>query len=83
LVGAGVLVGFAFLTKLLQAFLVLPAFALVYWSPRRRRSASDCCTYSPPSGHDRLAGLVPSPSGTLVLANLRPLIVRRPVPDRR
>jgi 4-amino-4-deoxy-L-arabinose transferase-like glycosyltransferase len=30
LVGAGVLIGFAFLTKMLQAFLVLPAFALVY-----------------------------------------------------
>ena len=30
LVGAGVLVGFAFLTKMLQAFLVLPAFVLVY-----------------------------------------------------
>jgi 4-amino-4-deoxy-L-arabinose transferase-like glycosyltransferase len=30
LAGAGVLVGFAFLTKMLQAFLVLPAFALVY-----------------------------------------------------
>jgi 4-amino-4-deoxy-L-arabinose transferase-like glycosyltransferase len=28
--GAGALVGFAFLTKMLQAFLVLPAFALVY-----------------------------------------------------
>jgi 4-amino-4-deoxy-L-arabinose transferase-like glycosyltransferase len=30
LAGAGVLVGFAFLAKMLQAFLVLPAFALVY-----------------------------------------------------
>ena len=30
LAGAGVLIGFAFLTKMLQAFLVLPAFALVY-----------------------------------------------------
>ncbi|MET1004525.1 MAG: glycosyltransferase family 39 protein, partial [Propionibacteriaceae bacterium] len=30
LVGAGVLIGFGFLTKMLQAFLVLPAFALVY-----------------------------------------------------
>jgi 4-amino-4-deoxy-L-arabinose transferase-like glycosyltransferase len=30
LVGAGVLVGLGFLTKMLQAFLVLPAFALVY-----------------------------------------------------
>jgi 4-amino-4-deoxy-L-arabinose transferase-like glycosyltransferase len=30
LAGAGVLVGLAFLTKMLQAFLVLPAFALVY-----------------------------------------------------
>ncbi|GAA3818731.1 ArnT family glycosyltransferase [Nocardioides panacisoli] len=30
LVLAGVLVGFAFLTKMLQAFLVLPAFVLVY-----------------------------------------------------
>ncbi len=30
LVIAGALVGFAFLTKMLQAFLVLPAFALVY-----------------------------------------------------
>ena len=30
LVGAGVLIGFAFLTKMLQAFLVLPAFVLVY-----------------------------------------------------
>ena len=28
--GAGVLIGIAFLTKMLQAFLVLPAFALVY-----------------------------------------------------
>ena len=41
LVGAGVLVGFAFLTKMLQAFLVLPAFALVYLiaapTPVRRR----------------------------------------------
>ena len=30
LAAAGALVGFAFLTKMLQAFLVLPAFALVY-----------------------------------------------------
>ncbi len=30
LAGAGALVGLAFLTKMLQAFLVLPAFALVY-----------------------------------------------------
>jgi 4-amino-4-deoxy-L-arabinose transferase-like glycosyltransferase len=30
LVGAGVLIGFGFLTKMLQAFLVLPAFVLVY-----------------------------------------------------
>ena len=30
LVGCGVLLGFAFLTKMLQAFLVLPAFTLVY-----------------------------------------------------
>ena len=30
LAGAGLLVGFGFLTKMLQAFLVLPAFALVY-----------------------------------------------------
>jgi 4-amino-4-deoxy-L-arabinose transferase-like glycosyltransferase len=30
LVGCGVLLGFAFLTKMLQAFLVLPAFVLVY-----------------------------------------------------
>jgi 4-amino-4-deoxy-L-arabinose transferase-like glycosyltransferase len=30
LAGAGVLIGFAFLTKMLQAFLVLPAFVLVY-----------------------------------------------------
>ena len=41
LAGAGVLVGFAFLTKMLQAFLVLPAFALVYLlvapTPLRRR----------------------------------------------
>jgi 4-amino-4-deoxy-L-arabinose transferase-like glycosyltransferase len=38
---AGSLVGFAFLTKMLQAFLVLPAFALVYLlaanAPLRRR----------------------------------------------
>jgi 4-amino-4-deoxy-L-arabinose transferase-like glycosyltransferase len=38
---AGTLVGFAFLTKMLQAFLVLPAFALVYLvaapTPLRRR----------------------------------------------
>ncbi|HWJ82530.1 MAG TPA: glycosyltransferase family 39 protein [Nocardioides sp.] len=41
LVLAGVLVGFGFLTKMLQAFLVLPAFALVYLlaapAPLRRR----------------------------------------------
>ncbi|MCW2809664.1 MAG: glycosyltransferase family 39 protein [Friedmanniella sp.] len=41
LVAAGVVVGFAFLTKMLQAFLVLPAFALVYLvaapTPVRRR----------------------------------------------
>src|SRR5262245_27343730 len=41
LVLAGVLVGFGFLTKMLQAFLVLPAFALVYLvaapTPLRRR----------------------------------------------
>lgn len=41
LVGAGVLIGLAFLTKMLQAFLVLPAFALVYLiaapAPLRRR----------------------------------------------
>ncbi|HWG12622.1 MAG TPA: glycosyltransferase family 39 protein [Streptosporangiaceae bacterium] len=40
LVLAGVLVGFAFLTKMAQAFLVVPAFALVYlWAgpPRLRR----------------------------------------------
>jgi 4-amino-4-deoxy-L-arabinose transferase-like glycosyltransferase len=30
LVGAGALVGFAFLTKMLEAFVVLPAFVLVY-----------------------------------------------------
>ena len=30
LVGAGLLLGFAFLTKMMQAFLVLPGFALVY-----------------------------------------------------
>ena len=35
---AGSLVGFAFLTKMLQAFLVLPAFALVYLVARRPRS---------------------------------------------
>ncbi len=41
LVVAGVLVGFGFLTKMLQAFLVLPAFVLVYLvaapTPVRRR----------------------------------------------
>jgi 4-amino-4-deoxy-L-arabinose transferase-like glycosyltransferase len=42
LVLAGVLVGFAFLTKMAQAFLVVPAFGLVYlWAgpPRLRRRA--------------------------------------------
>ncbi len=41
LVGCGALLGFAFLTKMLQAFLVLPAFSLVYLvaapAPLRRR----------------------------------------------
>jgi 4-amino-4-deoxy-L-arabinose transferase-like glycosyltransferase len=41
LVGAGVLIGFAFLTKMLQALIVVPGFALVYLlaapSPLRRR----------------------------------------------
>ena len=50
LVGAGVLVGFAFLTKMLQAFLVLPAFALVYLivAPTHA-AAADASTCSPPS----------------------------------
>ena len=39
---AGVLVGFGFLTKMLQAFIVLPAFGLVYLlaAPRRSGGAS-------------------------------------------
>jgi 4-amino-4-deoxy-L-arabinose transferase-like glycosyltransferase len=41
LAGAGVLIGIAFLSKMLQAFLVLPAFALVYLlaapAPLRKR----------------------------------------------
>ena len=39
LVLGGTLVGFAFLTKMLQAFLVLPPLALVYLSRPSRRSA--------------------------------------------
>ena len=39
----GALLGLGYLTKMLQAFLVLPAFALVYlWARRRRVSASGC-----------------------------------------
>ena len=49
LLPAAALVGFAFLTKMLQAFLVLPAFALVYllFAAAPPHAASGTC--SPPS----------------------------------
>ena len=40
----GVLLGFAFLTKMLQAFLVLPGFALAYlWAGRAGDAGSGSC----------------------------------------
>ncbi len=44
LVLAGALVGLGFLTKQLQAFLVLPGIAAVYLSPHRSRSGGVCAT---------------------------------------
>ena len=39
---AGLLLGFAFLTKMLQAFLVLPGFALAYlWAGPAQAAAPD------------------------------------------
>ena len=39
LLAAGAMIGIAFLAKMMQAFLVLPGFALVYLWPRRSRCA--------------------------------------------
>ena len=74
LVGAGVLVGFAFLTKMLQAFVVLPALALVYLvvapTSLRRRILH---LLARPGRHDHLARLVGGArrAGAGVLAALR------------
>ena len=51
IVAAGVMIGFAFLAKMMQAFLVLPAFALVYLvaAPDERcDGASGSCSRAAP-----------------------------------
>lgn len=63
LVGAGVAVGFGFLAKMLQAFLVLPAFGVAYlssaWAPVRTR----------------LLGLATGLTAVVVAAGWYPLLV--------
>src|ERR1700730_8977089 len=63
LVATGVLLGFAFNTKMLQAFLVLPAFALVY------------LVAAPPRLGRRILGLLGAGIALLVSAGWWPLVV--------
>lgn len=63
LVVTGVLLGFAFNTKMLQAFLVLPAFALVY------------LVAAPPRLGRRILGLLGAGIALLVSAGWWPLVV--------
>ena len=76
LVLAGVLVGFGFLTKMLQALLVVPAFALVYLvaAPNPVRSADRAA-----AGRRRRAGRL----GRLVDRDRRAGAGRRPALHRR
>ncbi len=56
---AGALLGFGFLTKMLQAFLVLPAFALVYLvagPPRLGRRSGSCWPAARPCSSRRAGG---------------------------
>ncbi len=59
-VAAGTMIGFAFLAKMMQAFLVLPAFALVYLvaapTGLRRRVAADAGRRRGDRGQRRLVG---------------------------
>ena len=59
-VAAGTMIGFAFLAKMMQAFLVLPAFALVYVvaapTGLRRRVAADAGRRCGDRGQRRLVG---------------------------
>jgi 4-amino-4-deoxy-L-arabinose transferase-like glycosyltransferase len=71
LVATGVLLGFAFNTKMLQAFLVLPAFALVY------------LVAAPPRLGRRILGLLSAGIALLVSAGWWPLVVTLiPAADR-
>jgi 4-amino-4-deoxy-L-arabinose transferase-like glycosyltransferase len=71
LVATGVLLGFAFNTKMLQAFLVLPAFALVY------------LVAAPPRLGRRILGLLSAGIALLVSAGWWPLVVMLiPAADR-
>ncbi|HEY4865220.1 MAG TPA: glycosyltransferase family 39 protein, partial [Candidatus Dormibacteraeota bacterium] len=71
LVATGVLLGFAFNTKMLQAFLVLPAFALVY------------LVAAPPRLGRRILGLLSAGTALLVSAGWWPLVVMLiPAADR-
>jgi 4-amino-4-deoxy-L-arabinose transferase-like glycosyltransferase len=71
LVATGVLLGFAFNTKMLQAFLVLPAFALVY------------LVAAPPRLGRRILGLLGAGLALLVSAGWWPLVVTLiPAADR-
>jgi 4-amino-4-deoxy-L-arabinose transferase-like glycosyltransferase len=63
LVATGVLLGFAFNTKMLQAFLVLPAFALVY------------LVAAPPRIGRRILGLLGAGIALLVSAGWWPVVV--------
>ena len=55
---AGALLGFGFLTKMLQAFLVLPAFALVYLVPGRPAGPADLAAAGRRCGPRPRGGLV-------------------------
>src|SRR3984893_9031302 len=71
LVATGVLLGFAFNTKMLQAFLVLPAFALVY------------LVAAPPRLGRRILGLLSAGTALLGSAGWWPLVVMLiPAADR-
>ncbi len=71
LVATGVLLGFAFNTKMLQGFLVLPAFALVY------------LVAAPPRLRVRILGLLGAGIALLVSAGWWPLVVMLiPAADR-
>ena len=50
MLAAGALIGFAFLAKMMQAFLVLPGFALVYLvaAPTGLRRRIGSCWPAPP-----------------------------------